>query len=102
MRIKSMISKRRLFLAAAISVGLLNAQSVTYLPYIQPGDSGGFGPTDQMIVAWQTNETAAHPNAYSVALGTDEDFKHATPITPVGRVVDHYLSADPVLAAVSI
>jgi hypothetical protein len=49
MRRKSMISK---FIAlAAISVAVLitglNGQNVTYQPYIQPGDSGAFGPTDQ-------------------------------------------------------
>lgn len=101
-----MISEGRLFLAAAISIGLLttglNGQNVTYLPYIQPGDSGGFGPSDQMIVAWQTDEAGAHPNAYSVAFGTEADLSHATSVTPAGRVVDHYLSADPVLAAVSV
>ena len=26
------------------------AQSVTFLPYIQLGDNGPFGPTDQMVV----------------------------------------------------
>src|SRR5712671_2459872 len=111
MRIQSMITKRTLFIATssialAMSLGLLTTslkgQSTTYLPYIQPGDSAGFGPNDQMIVAWQTNESAAHPTAYSVAFGTEADFSHATTITPAGRVVDHYLSADPVLAAVSI
>jgi hypothetical protein len=103
-----MISNRNFFIATksialvAISVGLLYAQNVTYLPYIQQGDSGGFGPTDQMIVAWQTDEAAAHPNAYSVTFGTDADLSHAATVIPAGRVVDHYLSADPVLAAVSI
>jgi hypothetical protein len=100
MRRKSMISKS--IALAAISVGLLYGQNVTYQPYIQPGDSGGFGPTDQIVVAWQTDETAPHPSAYSVAFGTEADFSHASTVTPTGRVVDHYLSADPVLAAISI
>ena len=31
---------------------------VTFLPYIQPGDAGVSGSEDQMLVAWQTNETS--------------------------------------------
>src|SRR5215831_13955137 len=73
---------------------VLNAQAVTYLPYIQPGDAGPFGASDQMIVAWQTNETTPHPPAYSVWVAGDADFKKATQVLAVGRVVDNYLAAD--------
>jgi hypothetical protein len=65
-------------------------QTVTFRPYIQPGDNGPFGPTDQMIVTWQTDET--HPNAYAVELGRSLAQLVAAPIS--GRVVDDYLSAD--------
>jgi hypothetical protein len=86
-------------LAALIGIGLLpisiSAQVVTYLPYIQPGDNGSFGAWDQMIVAWQTNETEPHPGAYSLWVADNPSFEKATQIQPVSRVVDNYLAADP-------
>src|SRR6516165_10467157 len=75
--------------------GVLNAQMITYQPYIQPGDAGPFGATDQMIVAWQTNETAPDPKAYSVWVADDDDLKKATQVPATARVVDNYLAADP-------
>jgi len=93
------ILRTRFSFTALAVIGLLpialNAQMVTYRPYIQPGDAGPFGPSDQMIVAWQTNETAPHPSAYSVSVSDDPDFKKATTVVAVGRVVDNYLTADP-------
>src|ERR1700730_14748488 len=93
-------------LSVSLGLGLLafalSAQQVTYQPYIQPGDSSGFGPTDQMVIAWQTNAQNPNPAGYQVLYGTDPNLKHATQIHPTGRVVDNYLSADPVLAALSI
>jgi hypothetical protein len=38
------------------AAGTLAAQSIVYKPYIQLGDAPGFGPKDQMVVAWQTDE----------------------------------------------
>jgi len=80
----------------------LSALEVTYQPYIQPGDSGPFGPADQMLVAWQTDESMPNPAAYVVRYGSDPDLKHAVEIHPAGRIVDNYLTADPVFASLSI
>jgi uncharacterized repeat protein (TIGR01451 family) len=74
---------------------VLSAQLVTYQPYIQPGDAGPFGTSDQMVIAWQTDETAPHPRAYSVWVADDLSFEKASQVSPVGRAVDSYLAADP-------
>ena len=70
------ISQARFAFAVSALIGLLpsvlHAQTVTYLPYIQPGDAGPFGASDQMVVAWQTNETAPHPTAYSVSVSGED------------------------------
>jgi uncharacterized repeat protein (TIGR01451 family) len=91
---------------AALSLGLLSctlsAQQITFQPYIQPGDSSGFGSTDQMVVAWQTDEKTPNPAAYSVIYSTSSDLKRGTTVIPVGRTVDNYLSADPALASLVI
>ena len=34
------------------------AQEVTYKPYIELGDAGSFGASDQIVVTWQTNESS--------------------------------------------
>ena len=68
---------------------------ILYKPYIQPGDAGGFGPQDQMLVVWQTAEALPHPNAYRVVFGKDK--LHYQTIVPRGRVVDNYLTADRIL-----
>ena len=68
----------------------LSGQQVTYQPYIQPGDSSGFGPTDQMVIAWQTNEPSPNLSANSVEWATNPEFKHATSVHPHGRTVDNY------------
>src|SRR5215469_11857665 len=39
--------------------------NVTYQPYLEPGPSGSFGPRDQVVIAWQTDETSPSA-AYSV------------------------------------
>jgi hypothetical protein len=71
------------------------SQNVTYKPYIQPGDNGPFGSKDQMIIAWQTDESSPNPSAYSVEFGKSTSFGRS--ITPQARVVDNYLAADPAL-----
>ncbi|MBV8709124.1 MAG: metallophosphoesterase family protein [Acidobacteriaceae bacterium] len=70
----------------------LFSQQITYSPYIQPGDNGPLGPTDQMIVAWQTDETAPRANTYHVEYGTTTAYGSSAVVT--GRVVDNYLAAD--------
>src|SRR5215469_3033239 len=82
-------------IALCLSGAVLTGQEVTYQPYIQPGDSGAFGPSDQMVVAWQTNESVPHPGAYSVSIATNGDEAEFAPVPVKGRVVDNYLSADP-------
>jgi uncharacterized repeat protein (TIGR01451 family) len=74
-------------------------QNVTYKPYIQPGDNGPFGVQDQMVIAWQTDETSPNPGAFTVQFG--ESVSYGQSVTPQGRVVDNYLSADPNLPAPS-
>lgn len=94
---------RTTFAAAGLLSGALSAQVITYQPYIQPGDSSSFGPTEQIVIAWQTNETTPHPQSYSVLFSEDAGFKKAEQASPIGRVVDNYLAADPAtFGAVSI
>ena len=71
------------------------AQNVTYKPYIQPGDNGPFGAKDQMVIAWQTDEASPNPSAFTVQFGKTASYGQT--VTPQGRVVDNYLSADPSL-----
>lgn len=68
------------------------AQKVTYKPYIALGDAGPFTTSDQMVVAWQTDESMPNPSAYTVEFGTALGYGAA--VKPSGRVVDNYLSAD--------
>src|SRR5258708_6125465 len=74
---------------------LAAGQNVTYKPYIQPGDNGPFGIQDQMVIAWQTDETSPNPGAFTVQFGKTVSYGQS--VTPQGRVVDNYLSADPFL-----
>src|SRR5215470_1183374 len=92
---------------AGLSVALLlvvvvplSAQTVTYQPYIQPGDNGPFGPKDQMVVTWQTNDAVPVPSAYSVQFGIS--VATLTPAVVAGRVVDNYLSVDPQFAPLAL
>ncbi|MCL2448760.1 MAG: metallophosphoesterase, partial [Polyangiaceae bacterium] len=71
------------------------AQQVTFKPYIQPGNASSLEGTDQVVIAWQTDETTPS-HRYSVefeAVGAGIGGS----VAPVGRVVDNYLSADPAL-----
>jgi len=83
------------FTPAAVS------QEVTFSPYIQLGANGILGPADQIVIAWQTNETTPNPSAYKVEFSADErgfsQHDHGSVITPSGRVVDNYLASDPAL-----
>lgn len=70
-------------------------QNVTYKPYIQLGDNGPFSSRDQMVVAWQTDESTPNVRAYSVDYGETPSYGRTAPAR--ARVVDNYLSADPSL-----
>ncbi|MGC2529544.1 MAG: metallophosphoesterase [Candidatus Acidiferrum sp.] len=88
-------------LAAALCIALApaaSAQQVTFAPYIQLGDNGTFGFSDQIVVAWQTNETTPNASAYKVTLSGPGRFSRFG--RPSGRVVDNYLAADPTLPTI--
>ena len=73
-------------------------QHVTFSPYIQLGDNGAFGPSDQIVVAWQTDESSPSASAYKVEFHADDEERQS--VTPKARVVDNYLAADPSLPAI--
>jgi hypothetical protein len=50
-----------------------------------------------MVIAWQSDEAAANPNAYSVEYG--ESYRRTRGAKVNGRVVDNYLPADSSLPA---
>src|SRR6202011_2129166 len=82
------------------------SQQVTFVPYIQLGDNGPFGPTDQIVLAWQPNETSPNASAYKVELQRADDDRRfggdrRVVVVPKARVVDNYLAADPSLPAVA-
>ena len=88
----------RVWLGLALAISLApgaGAQNVTYKPYIELGDAGAFGPSDQMVVAWQTDEASPNPTAYEVEFGISPAY--GASVTPSARVVDNYLAADPTL-----
>jgi hypothetical protein len=72
-------------------------QEVTFSPYIQLGDNGKLGPTDQIVIAWQTDEIAPNASAYKVELSAGHDRRF---VKPKGRVIDNYLAADPSLPTI--
>jgi hypothetical protein len=104
--------RRSFAFAAAVLAGLAvtnraalggpqSSPTVTFLPYIQPGDNGEFGATDQMLVAWQTNEKSPNPSAFKVEFGPNPNALVKQAFVS-GRVVDNYLSVDPQFAALNI
>jgi uncharacterized repeat protein (TIGR01451 family) len=81
--------------AAALTVADPAIGQVTYKPYIQLGGEGGFGPHDQIVIAWQTDESSPSPGAYSVEFEAQDGVGGS--VAAVGRVIDNYLAADPSL-----
>jgi uncharacterized repeat protein (TIGR01451 family) len=75
-------------------------QQVTFAPYLQLGDAGAFGPADQIVVAWQTDETAPKPSAFTVVFQCAVAGCAQGSAAPQGRIVDNYLAADPALPAI--
>ena len=80
-------------------------QQVTFSPYIQLGDNGTFGPSDQIVIAWQTDETAPNTSAYKVEFSAAEHSfgfaQHGSSyIKASARVIDNYLAADPALPTI--
>lgn len=74
------------------------SQHVTYAPYIQPGENGHLGAADQVVIAWQTDETAPHNSDYHVEYGEHQWLNRSA--APAGRIVDNYLAADPAVPAI--
>jgi uncharacterized repeat protein (TIGR01451 family) len=96
---------RALTLMASVAfVPAVFGQQVTFSPYIQLGDNGTFGPADQIVIAWQTNEATPEASAYKVefyASEHDRDDRHDRRfVIPQARVVDNYLAADPALPTI--
>ncbi|QID16515.1 hypothetical protein G3580_02065 [Nitrogeniibacter mangrovi] len=83
--------------ATLVSAGTVPAQAmeVTYAPYIQPGDASPRAHRDVKVIAWQTDETTPHPEAYRIEYGPTPLARQSARVN--GRVVDDYLSADPSL-----
>ena len=97
-----MVSK--LSILAVVCIALTSsapAQQVTFAPYVQLGDNGTFGPSDQIVIAWQTNETSPHASSYKVEFKESNHHAHSGRLAIArGRVVDNYLASDPTLPAV--
>jgi hypothetical protein len=88
-----------MFLSVKAAVSL-PPQTVTFLPYIEPGDNGPFGPKDEMVVTWQTDEATPVTSAYSVEFG--KSLPSSQFATVNARVVDNYLTADPQFAGLTL
>ena len=86
-------------IASVILAPAAFSQQVTFFPYVQLGDSGAFGPSDQIVISWQTDEATPNASAYKVALRVAGDDDSHT-VQPSARIVDNYLAADPTLPAV--
>lgn len=91
--LKAFCARTTVVLAAACFAQCISAQ-VTFAPYLQPGDNGPFDSADQMVIAWQTNETTP-AGGYQVSFG--KSTKYGSIVAPSARVVDNYLAADPSL-----
>ena len=90
---------RALTLIAGVTLApAVFGQQVTFSPYIQLGDNGAFGPTDQIVIAWQTDATTPKPSAYKVEFQASEHDRRS--VTPQARVIDNYLAADPSLPTI--
>src|SRR5580698_9739732 len=91
---KSLALRTIALLASVTFVQLASGQQVTFFPYVQLGDNGPLGATDQVVIAWQTNATTP-AGSYQVNFGTTNSF--GATVTPSARVVDNYVAADPTL-----
>src|ERR1700731_2025335 len=104
LRREIVISKDTIPRALAIMVAVAFApavfgQQVTFAPYIQLGDNGPLHATDQIVVAWQTNETSPKASAYKVEV--QQSYGGWRSVVPQVRVIDNYLAADAALPAVA-
>jgi hypothetical protein len=81
----------RWLLIAGVQVSLA-APSITYAPYIQPGDAGALGAPEQIVIAWQSDESTPHSSAYKVEFGQGAGLDRQASVA--GRIVDQYLAAE--------
>src|SRR5215467_1625698 len=100
MRLRASIPIAIASLISLFAAAPLAAQTVSFRPYIEPGDNGPFGAKDQMVVTWQTDESHPLPSAYTVQFG--KSASHLESATVNARVVDNYLSVDPQFAALTL
>ena len=99
---KDTIPRSLVIMAAVAFVPAVFAQQVTFAPYIQLGDNGPFHATDQIVIAWQTDETSPKADLYKVELQKARgSARRAVRVVPQVRVVDNYLAADPLLPTVA-
>src|SRR5260370_2575547 len=75
--------------ASALAAG---APTITYQPYVEPGDASRLEDSDQLVIAWQTDEAIPNPAAFAVDFGRSHDYGRIAMAS--GRVVDNYLAAD--------
>jgi len=94
------IAAQVVWLLLSICAAPVGAQTVTFRPYIQPGDNGPFAEKDQMVVTWQTDESHPALALYSVQYG--RSLNALTPAIVNARVVDNYLSADSQFSALTL
>jgi hypothetical protein len=80
---------------ATASTLAAGAPTITYKPYVEPGDASRLGDRDQLVIAWQTDEAMPGPGAFTVDFGRSRDYGRMATVS--GRVVDNYLAADPAL-----
>src|SRR5215469_12097570 len=92
--LKAFRARTTAVLAALCLAQCISAQQVTFLPYLQPGDNGPFAAADQILIAWQTNETTPG-GGYQVSFG--KTTKYGAVVSPSSRIVDNYVAADPSL-----
>src|SRR5258707_2465403 len=93
---------RALMIVVAVAFAPVFGQQVTFAPYIQLGDNGPFHAKDQIVIAWQTDETSPLASAYKVELQRAKGIRRrGMNVVPQARVVDNYLAADASLPAVS-
>lgn len=85
-------------MACVLTTHAALSQQVTFFPYIQLGNNGTFGATDQVVIAWQTDETAPGAAAYRVEFGSHEHGSNV--VHPTARIIANYLSADPALPTI--
>src|ERR1700687_1834396 len=77
---------------ATVSVLAAGAPTVTYKPYVEPGDASRLGDADQLVISWQTDEAIPNPGAFAVDFGPSREYGRVAMVS--GRVVDNYLAAD--------